>query len=927
MGIQISGPIAFDALQTFDGLWTGAHVCTNDDCTQETTITSISHDLSVLTPPIIGNDVVFSLFRDHYEKTADEAIGAAIGAANSEVNIVQNRFVDTVLGDTPQYVTGILNAIEKDGVYVNLLVSGGNGKVDGLVDLAANMHGVCNLYDQIKDQDALSLLRFKFRYSHFVNPIHTKALSLDDSFVIVGSQNFDPSAWGSNIYSFGDLAEYSLGIDSTAAANDFQANFTEEWDAASEIRCFSLQDLLQHAIDEVLPGTAIYIPAGVYTGSFTINKPLVLVGAGANQTIIRPDGNQPAFRITSSDVVIANMKIIGGSGYGIELIDSSPSSLKNIQINRIAFENNALGGVLAQGLIPGSPMNYSVENSTFIGGTDGITINMIGTQTEASFIRDNIFFGQTTAPVHILSANDSHVEYSYNLFDDCGVGACTTNWRLGNMNVSSSVHDNLFDLNPLFTNPEEGAYQLSASSPAIDAGDPSLFHDLFQDGNNDGFAYMDIGAFEYVYLPVTNAAPVVNTGNDQNVNLGGSVNIAATYTDVDNSEGHSARIDWGDGTVEDVAVNMTGPGAGEVIAEHTYVDSGNYTVEVCVTDLYGSVGCDTVNIVVNSGFPSTAVLDNFNRANGSIGSNWSGYTSKYHITSNQMTVDYNGSNSDIYWNNLFGADQEAYVTFTDIDSTASEQDLLLKAQSNTTWGDGVIEVLYDPTGQTVQVWTYEWPDGWVQHGADIPITFVDGDIFGARALANGTVEVYKNGTLLATRDITAWPHYADGGYIGLWFIGAEDAVLDDFGGGTISGSTAPMSMSSGSTESENLMPAQLNVNVQDAVIFWQGMPIGLNQPAEITFTNIPADKQSLLLKPQSNGVWGEGVVEILYDVASQRIQVWVYDAQAGNGWVQYGKDIPVKFIAGDQFSVQVLADGTVEIHRNGKLLAKRDVTP
>jgi len=328
-----------------------------------------------------------------------------------------------------------------------------------------------------------------------------------------------------------------------------------------------------------------------------------------------------------------------------------------------------------------------------------------------------------------------------------------------------------------------------------------------------------------------------------------------------------------------------------------------------------------------NGFPSTAVLDNFNRANGSIGSNWLGYTSKYHVTSNQMTVDYNGSNSDIYWNNLFGADQEAYVTFTDIDSTASEQDLLLKAQSNTTWGDGVIEVLYDPTGQTVQVWTYEWPDGWTQHGADIPVAFVDGDIFGARALANGTVEVYKNGTLLASRDITAWLHYADGGYIGLWFIAAEDAVLDDFGGGTISGGTAPMSMLGGPTESENLMPAQLDVNVQNTVIFWQGIPIGSNQQAGITFTNIPANKQSLLLKPQSNGMWGDGVVEVFYDVAGQRIQVWMYDAQTGNGWMQYGKDIPVKFTAGDTFSVQVLADGTVEIQWNGKLLAKRDVTP
>lgn len=326
-------------------------------------------------------------------------------------------------------------------------------------------------------------------------------------------------------------------------------------------------------------------------------------------------------------------------------------------------------------------------------------------------------------------------------------------------------------------------------------------------------------------------------------------------------------------------------------------------------------------------FPSAPVLDNFNRANGSIGSNWSGYTSAYSISSNQLSVDDNGSNTDIYWGNeAFGADQEAYVTFTHIDPNAGEQDILLKSQGNTTWGDGVLEVLYDPAGQRVQVFTYEWPVvEWEQHGADIPVTFADGDTFGARALADGTVEVYKNGTLLATRDITAWSHYADGGYIGLWFIGAEDAVLDDFGGGTLPGGEMLMGLPVGPTESEDPTPEQLNVNLQDATLFWQGVPLGFSQQASVTFTNVPTMPQGVFLKPRSNGIWGESVVQVLYDVAGGRIQVWVY--QSGNGWVQYGKDILTKFVVGDTFSVSALADGTVEIYRNGKLLAKRDVSP
>ena len=86
----------------------------------------------------------------------------------------------------------------------------------------------------------------------------------------------------------------------------------------------------------------------------------------------------------------------------------------------------------------------------------------------------------------------------------------------------------------------------------------------------------------------------------------------------------------------------------------------------------------------------------------------------------------------------------------------------------------------------MQVWTFHPTGGWTQRGANISVVFVDGDQFGARALANGTVEVYKNGVLLATRSITGWVLYASGGYIGLWFADATDARLDDFGGGNVS---------------------------------------------------------------------------------------------------------------------------------------------
>jgi PKD repeat protein len=230
---------------------------------------------------------------------------------------------------------------------------------------------------------------------------------------------------------------------------------------------------------------------------------------------------------------------------------------------------------------------------------------------------------------------------------------------------------------------------------------------------------------------------------------------------------------------------------------HTYVytQSGVYTVSLVanngtVTDTLTRTHYITVNTSSPGAFPSTNVLDNFNRSNGAIGSNWSGSTSGYSIAGNKLDV---GSGDDIFWSpTSFGTDQEVFVTFTTIDQSGSELDLLLKSQSNSSWNSGLIEVWYDPAGQRAQVWTFSSSQDWVQRGADIPVALSHGDQLGARATADGQVEVYRNGTLLATRDVTGWPYYANGGYIGLWFINADDTVLDDFGGGTVTASSSPI---------------------------------------------------------------------------------------------------------------------------------------
>lgn len=108
--------------------------------------------------------------------------------------------------------------------------------------------------------------------------------------------------------------------------------------------------------------------------------------------------------------------------------------------------------------------------------------------------------------------------------------------------------------------------------------------------------------------------------------------------------------------------------------------------------------------------------------------------------------------------------------------------LFLKVQP--AWQDGYIELYYQhwPSPQKVQIYTYSAAQGEVQRGSDLPVTFAAGDQLGAKG--DGTLEVYKNGVLIGSANVSGWPSYASGGRLGLWL---DETVVDDFGGGSVVG--------------------------------------------------------------------------------------------------------------------------------------------
>ena len=172
--------------------------------------------------------------------------------------------------------------------------------------------------------------------------------------------------------------------------------------------------------------------------------------------------------------------------------------------------------------------------------------------------------------------------------------------------------------------------------------------------------------------------------------------------------------------------------------------------------------------------------------------NWGSATSNFQIASNQFDVVSTGDTGPLLWSpTSFGATQQACVKLAAIDGNADDIALVLKAQSSTGLGNGLMEVLYDPTPGAIRVWTYDTTNNWVQRGTDLSATFAAGDTLRVVARSNGQVEIYKNTTLLGTRDASAWTYSAQGGYIGLWSLNGPNTLFDDFGGGTYAGASGP----------------------------------------------------------------------------------------------------------------------------------------
>ena len=223
-------------------------------------------------------------------------------------------------------------------------------------------------------------------------------------------------------------------------------------------------------------------------------------------------------------------------------------------------------------------------------------------------------------------------------------------------------------------------------------------------------------------------------------------------------------------------------------------------------------------------FPAGAILDNFNRSSSSssqtLGSNWGALASTqaglFRITPtsadpNQAQVrsasffllgNVNGGSVYFSGGSAFGADQDAYFTFTKTVTAGNNREggVLLKVGASVIGTmSSFVSVTYKP-GSSVAASSVVVATATnvvqtlspVTRGTISGVSFANGDQLGARALADGTVNVYKNGTLIGTVTIPE-PLASAVGRIGVRFAATgnnafgspNDARFDNFGGGDV----------------------------------------------------------------------------------------------------------------------------------------------
>ena len=165
-------------------------------------------------------------------------------------------------------------------------------------------------------------------------------------------------------------------------------------------------NVLQNAIDNAPAGSILKLPAGIYKGSITINKPLTIIGK-EDGVVIDGEGNGTVIIAKGSFITLKNLKIIGSGDRhenldaAIKLSDGKQNEISNCHIDDCLF------GIDMQ------MVNNSIVQGNIIKSKD-VDLGLRGDGLRLWYSNDNIIRHNL-----LTKSRDMVVWYSHgNLIDD-----------------------------------------------------------------------------------------------------------------------------------------------------------------------------------------------------------------------------------------------------------------------------------------------------------------------------------------------------------------------------------------------------------------------------------------------------------------------------------------------------------------------------
>jgi cardiolipin synthase len=179
--------------------------------------------------PVESDNSSFALHHTPKHLESDAALLAAIENAQESIDLMEVNFsLETVcvalilLTDfcnedqfAPPYMHALLEAMIERDVQVRAVVE--KTAMNGF----ENRMGIRWLNENLEAVGKEHNLQVKFN----ANKMHDKAMLIDREWLVVGSQNFHWSAWGSP-----SLTEYNIATDDKGAILEFLVEFNHWWD-------------------------------------------------------------------------------------------------------------------------------------------------------------------------------------------------------------------------------------------------------------------------------------------------------------------------------------------------------------------------------------------------------------------------------------------------------------------------------------------------------------------------------------------------------------------------------------------------------------------------------------------------------------------------------------------------------------------------